>query len=123
MISKKNMRILESTNAKILTFLKIQSLRFLKSAHGKHDESLRFLKSESLRFLKSAHGNMMNPYVFLRVNPYVFLTFLHVFERKQKSKKKQKKGKKCKKNLVLASASRYKSGTWKLGTITGLEPE
>ena len=62
----------------------------------------------------------MNPYVFLRVNPYVFLTFLHVFERKKKSKKKEKK---CKKNLVLASASRYKSGTWKLGTITGLEPE
>ena len=45
---------------------------------------------------------------------------LHVFEREKKSKKK---GKKCKKNLVLASASRYKSGTWKLGTITGLEPE
>jgi hypothetical protein len=70
----------------------------------------------------------MNPYVFLRVNPYVFLTFLHVFERKKSEKKKgkkvqKKKEKKCKKNLVLASASRYKSGTWKLGTITGLEPE
>ena len=101
MISKKNMRISGSTDVKILTFLKSESLRFLKSAHEKHDEALRFLKSESLRFL----------------------TFLHVFERKQKSKKKQKKAKKCKKNLVLASASRYKSGTWKLGTITGLEPE
>ena len=75
MISKKNMRISGSTDVKILTFLKSESLRFLKSAHEKHDESLRFLKSESLRFL----------------------TFLHVFERKQKSKKKQKKAKKCKK--------------------------
>ena len=46
-------------------------------------------------------------------------------EKRAKKRKKsaKKKGKKVQKNLVLASASRYKSGTWKLGTITGLEPE
>ena len=45
---------------------------------------------------------------------------LNVFERKKKSKKKENN---CQKNLVLASASRYIFGTWKLGTITELEPE